>query len=226
MRIEEITQQAEQLDEVSLKKGLISLALAGALGTGFASIQNRTTPKADAQLTTLGRDAIQNLPPNIKKYIGDPNTIIFVKGIPKGGDPNAVCQVAKGTRTIFVNPKYVDQFISGASDQLSAHELTHIAQQNFPSSEQNRFPKDNVYDLFGDTAKDNAWQILKKKRANGDRMWDHSEEEQAMIVQQREAAIDSIKNLQKYSSNPNVAGQIDLAKQKLAVYDQYISDLK
>lgn len=222
MLINEIL-EPQQLDEFNLRQGLATAAIAGSLALASTGFKTHSSVKADPQLTSLGRDTIQTLPLKIRKYIGDPNTIIFVRGIPKGGDPNAVCQVGKGERIIYVNPKYVRQFIDGAADQLADHEYTHMAQSNMPSDEQKKWPATNMSDKYGYTSSPDAWKILKAARAKGDRMWNHSREEQAMIVQQREAQIDLIKNVEK-GSYPNKDQLIKDAQQKIAVYNEYIGD--
>jgi hypothetical protein len=183
----------------------------------------------DKELTQVGREAIKNLPNAIKKRIGDSNTIYFVEGIPQGGSTTAICQVEKGSRIVYVNPRYRRQFIEGASDQLTAHELTHIAQSNMSKEMQDKFPKTvtdgKEIDMYGSTLDPNVWKSLVKARKQGDRMWDHSREEQAMIVQQRSAAQDSLNAFLKLNRNDNAMKQaIALEKQKISIYDKYIDD--
>jgi hypothetical protein len=219
MRYYEIIAEQENLMEFNLlQKGLASLAIAGGLAiTGF---HNKIKP--DQQLTAIGRKTISTLPQSLQKRLGDPNTIIFVKGMPNYGDPdpNAICQVGKGERVIYVNPDYVDKFMSDAGDQLSAHELTHIAQDSMDKKYQDRVPGNDPdrSKMYGQMTSQDAWKILSKAREQGKRMWDYSREEQGMIVQQRQAQIDLLRNLSKPE-------QISLAKQKIAVYNKFIDDL-
>jgi hypothetical protein len=225
MKIIEVTIRSyilyeEVLDEsFSLKKALASMLIAGSVGLG-ALTHKDSQIKADPQLTQIGRETIKNLPIALQKKIGgNVNDIIFVRGVPKGGSERAICQLGQGENVVYVNPKYVQQFLDGAGDQLSAHELTHFAQSKMSVKMQKSFPQTDPDESkqYGKMGQEDAWQILKNLRKQGDRMWNHSREEQAMIVQQREAQVDLFKNLQDEE-------QKKLAKQKIAIYDQYIND--
>ncbi len=241
MKISEIIIENEELNEmnISLKKGLATLALASALSSSFAIKALNTSQsihtaevKTDPELTKVGRAAINNLPDAIKNKIGDINTIEFVKGIPPGAwRSNAICQVGKGERVIYVNPKYADKFLSGDADQLTAHELTHIAQDNMSKNMQNKFPETNPDEskMYGDMTSPDAWKILQDARKKGDRMWNHSREEQAMIVQQRANQVKSLNILKDNISNKNVDQEklkdlIDITNKKISVYNQYVDD--
>ena len=132
----------------SFKRTLAVLAVASSFGNMVPTVaehnHNSTYSSSiniDKELTYAGREAIKNLPDVIKNKLGDINTIVFVSGIPEGGSKRAVCQVAKGTRIVYVNPKFRQIFLNGASDQLTAHELTHIAQSNMSRQMQDRFPE-------------------------------------------------------------------------------------
>ena len=219
----------------SFKNTIAMLALAsstfGSLNINPASANNatQTSMNYDKELTQVGRDAIKNLPTAIQKKVGDVNTIYFVDGVPEGGSENAVCQVAKGSRIVYVNPKYRKTFLDGAADQLTAHEATHIAQSNMSQEMQNRFPKTvndgNENDQYGSTLDGNVWKSLVNARKQGDRMWDHSREEQAMIVQQRTAAQHDLNSFLKLGRTDDaMKDAISLQKQKIAIYDQYIED--
>ena len=183
----------------------------------------------DKELTKVGREAINNLPNKIRDKVGDINTIYFVMGIPIGGSSTAVCQVEKGSRIVYVNPKYRKIFLNGASEQLTAHEMTHIAQSNMSKEMQNKFPKTvndgNEKDQYGDTLNSDNWKKLVIARKQGDKMWDHSREEQAMIVQQRTAAQQDLISFLKLNRNDSIMKRvISLQKQKIAIYDKYIED--
>jgi hypothetical protein len=205
-------------EEFSLKKTLASLLIAGSIGLS-ALPRRDIQAKADPELTKIGRATLTNLPVALQKKIGNVNDIIFVRGIPKGGSQNAICQIGKGENVVYVNPKYVKQFLAGAGDQLSAHELTHYAQSRMSDKMQKSFPETDPDESkqYGKMGQEDAWKILQNLRKNGDRMWNHSREEQAMIVQQREAQVDLLRNLTD-------ASQRKLAKQKISVYDEYIND--
>lgn len=220
MKIDEII-----LDESfdSFKKGIAAIALAGSLSL-IPKINSNPIIHADPELTKIGRETIKNLPISLQKRLGNPNKIIFVKGIPKYGNPKAICQIEEGERIIYVNPKFVDKFLGGAGDQLSAHELTHIAQDNVSKNISDKYPKSSSNDenLYGQMSSDNAWQILKDLRKKGDRMWNHSREEQAMIVQQREAAFDMLNQMLK--TPKQYKNEIKQQKEKISIFDEYIDD--
>jgi len=227
MKIEEVVVN----EEFSLRKGLAALILAGSLGAGAvgayqATHSNQISVQADPELTKIGRETLKDLPSALQKKIGDVDKIIFVKGIPKGGSQKAICQIGKGENIIYVNPKYVNQFLSGEGDQLSAHELTHYAQSRLSDAEQKKFPPTDSDEskMYGKMAEPDAWKVLQTLRSKGDRMWNHSREEQAMIVQQREAQYDIIRQLQKRSKTEDTLDQIKQEKQKISVYDEYIND--
>ena len=223
MTIDEVLNESKFSD---IKRNLAILALAGATASGITAGVTSFSPEAtaitmrtDNQLTRVGKEAIKELPGVIQNKLGNINDISFVKGIPKGGDPNAICQVVKGERIIYVNPEFEKEFLSGKAYQLVAHELTHIAQSRMHQ----KFP-DTDYTpgrLYGDMATPDSWVILLKARKSGDRMWNHSREEQSMIVQQRTAQYHMLKQMIKNNNDPD---NIRLAKQKISIYDAYIND--
>ena len=218
----------------SFKRTLAVLAVASSFGnmvpTVAAHNHNSTYSSSiniDKELTYAGREAIKNLPDVIKNKLGDINTIVFVSGIPEGGSKRAVCQVAKGTRIVYVNPKFRQIFLNGASDQLTAHELTHIAQSNMSRQMQDRFPETDPDEnkMYGNLATPDAWKILISARKNGNRMWNHSREEQAMIVQLRTEEQDSLDDFIKSGRKDGpMLKAIQLQKKKISVYDSYIND--
>lgn len=193
----------------------------------FIPSQNTTQIQADTALTTAGQNIIASLPAPIRNKLGNVNTIVFASGIPAGGKANAVCQVAQGERVIWVNPAYRNQFLSGAADQLASHELTHIAQTAMSSSMQKQFPTSATNDAneYGGMEKADAWQKLAALRAKGDRMWNHSREEQGMIVQQRQAQAHGLQKILQSGRKDQATQQvIHDAQRKIAIYDQYIND--
>jgi hypothetical protein len=169
-------------------------------------------------LNQIGHDMIKRLPQSIQSKIGDPNTIVFKEGIPADSeDKNAICQVAEGTRIVYINPKYVNDFLhTDLSDQWTAHETTHMLQSEV-DPRGNRFPATNKSDPYGKMKDpDTAWKVLRDLRIKGDRMWNHSREEQAAIVQQYEALVDMYNK-----ANPVQRGEI---APKLKIYKGYIDD--
>lgn len=202
-------------------KGLGAALLAVAAGTAITYKAPASTPKPnpdDAALNRVGHEMIKHLPDSIKRRIGDPNTIIFKEGVPAtSSNRDAVCQVEKGTRVIYVNPEYVDAFLhTDLSDQETAHEVTHIMQSEI-DPHGTRFPKTNESNPYGRVGDPDAWKSFKDLRSKGDRMWNHSREEQAAIVQQYEALVD----MQKKTTDPEQKHEI---KQKLKVFTPYIAD--
>jgi hypothetical protein len=213
-----------------IKKGAAVAALAASTLGGISVYHNfpknqsySLDSKVNSELTSVGQSMIKNLPMVIQKRIGDPKTIEFVSGIPDGGESNAVCQVAEGERIIYVNPRYIKTFLSGAADQLVAHELTHILQDHLSSSMRNKFPVSGKEE-YGKMTSPDAWKILAAARKKGDRMWNHNREEQAMISQQREAQFDILQSLINNKKDQETLNHIKLVKNKIFVYDQYIND--
>ena len=90
---------------------------------------------------------------------------------------------------------------------------------------QSKFPQTNPNNLYGDMKNEDAWKTLEKARKNGDRMWNHSREEQAMIVQQRTAAQHDLNNYIKLKrTDSKMKAAIEQQKKIIAIYDQYIYD--
>jgi ribosomal protein S18 acetylase RimI-like enzyme len=199
---------------------LLQKALATALTVGTlagAAMYKAPTDQTDKELTTVGHEMAMRLPQPILKKIGDPNTITFKEGVPPGGSPQAICQVAPGTRVVYVNPKYVNDFLNtDAGDQLTAHELTHVMQSQIDPKD-NRFPKVDEANPYGKMKDSNAAEVLQGLRAKGDRMWDHSREEQGMIVQQYEALTDMLRKTQDPDQKKGI-------EQKIQIFNQYIND--
>lgn len=234
MKIQEVVEINEEINVRKLLAkvaiGASFLGVAGGIAGIGKAVQNKETSynqkkaaqhyTADPELTKIGRDILKTLPTPIVKKLGNIETIDFVKGVPEDGDPNAVCQTDMVDRAIFVNPKYVERFEQDASEQLTAHEATHIAQREM----KHKVPATDEKSPYGKMTSPDAWKILADLRKNGDRMWDHSREEQGMIVQQREAANTTIKNLSQYPQSKERDAQLAAAKQKIAVFDQYIGD--
>ena len=225
--------EIEQLDE-SWEKNFATLALmAAGLGNIGMVVKQHLDPQTvqasnsseNKELTLAGRKAIKDLPRVIQKHLGDINTIYFVKGIPPGGSPTAVCQVEKGKRIIYVNPKNEQEFLNGATDQLTAHELTHIAQSNMNKRLQDKFAPTDPNNKYGITSSKDAWKVLSDERKRGSRMWNFSREEQAMIVQQRTAAQYDLNSYMKLKrTDPEMKAAIEQQKKIIAIYDQYIDD--
>ena len=203
-------------------KGLGVALLSGALGTALVSKHTTTPPSNphDKELNQVGHDMIKRLPQTIQSRIGDPNTITFKAGVPstREGGGDEICQVEQGTRVVYVNPKYIDMFLhTEIADQLTAHETTHIMQSEI-DPQGNRFPKTNEADPYGKMKDPNTIvQTLKDLRLKSDRMWNHSREEQAAIVQQYEALVDMLKSAKDPAQKKDI-------EQKIKVFEPYIAD--
>ena len=79
--------------------------------------------------------------------------------------------------------------------------------------------------MYGNLATPDAWKILISARKNGNRMWNHSREEQAMIVQLRTEEQDSLDDFIKSGRKDGpMLKAIQLQKKKISVYDSYIND--
>jgi predicted SprT family Zn-dependent metalloprotease len=206
------------LEEGFLKNGILSAALAAST-VGAAYNIHKTTPQ-DAQLTSLGQSMIKDMPSVLQHKLGNVNDIKFVSGIPDGGDPNAIAQVEQGSKIVYINPKYINQFKNGDADQIVQHELTHIAQQNNIKYKNS----DNPHDYEGmDNL--NIWPSLQKMRNSGDTMKNHTREAQAMIVQQRVAQVHMLNNLINSNKKDNYTlNAIKLCKSHISLADEYISD--
>ena len=203
----------------NILKGL-GVALLGLAGTAavLKPAPAPTSPK-DKALNQIGHEMIKRLPQSIQNKIGDPNTITFREGEPDGSqNSKEIAEVAEGSRVVYINPKYVNDFLhTNLSDQWTAHETTHIMQDEL-DPQGNRFPATNPSDPYGKMKDvENSWKTLQGLRAKGDRMWDHSREEQAAIVQEYEAAVD----MRDLTTDPAQKKQIE---QKIQVYQQYIAD--
>lgn len=231
MKINEVIVN-EEFSWKSLRKNLAVLIASGALSSGLgATAYNaaKNTPevthvKIDPELTKVGREALKTLPDNLQKKVGNADRIYFAQGIPEGGNPNGICQVGENEKVIFVNPKFVKQFLDTDADQLADHEFTHIAQDRMDHSFVPTNPDEKK--MYGFMNSPDAWKILKDKRQKGDNIWNYSREEQAMLVQQLEAQKDLIKKLEKEPNSYKKKQQIALAKEKISVYNEYINDFK
>jgi hypothetical protein len=204
------------LDVSTLIKGVGVALLSGIVGVMAVKPSSPPPMSAtDKQLTQVGHEMIKNLPNSIKSRIGNPDTIIFKEGDTGG----YIAEVAEpGSRVVYINPKYVDAFLHTiVADQLTAHEVTHIMQDRV-DPQRNKFPKDNENDRYGKfTGYEDSWATLRDLRAKGDRMWNHSDEEQGMIVQQYEALKDTL----NITTDPKGKQEV---KNKLKFYEPYIQD--
>jgi len=227
MRSCEFIFESEQLDEAfNLKRMIASALLAGTIGIGGSSLfvyANRKVPvKADPYMTTLGQKIIKDLPPQILKKLGNPKDIIFTIGIPENGDPNAICQVAQGTKIVFVNPKYADKF----KDEIFAyetisHETEHIAQDHYNSENIKKLKSLSSTDYEGMTSFDAA-DKLRALRANGDTMSNHSRESQATIAQNYVAFRQQIAKMKREGKS---AKELEPYEKNFEIYAQYVNDI-
>jgi len=218
------TLNTEYINEQWNVKQIIASALLGVtfIGQGYESTARaHTTSGMNVKLTRLGRDIIRQLPLNVQKLVGNPNEVIFVTGIPVGGDPDAICQVEKGKKIIFVNPKWANKLSGDMANQVVSHEALHIAQDHLPPDEAPNEHPSNPH-KYEDLEGWDAYDKLKVMRAHGDTMKNHSREAQGIIMQHYIGMRDKLRELKQSGASRS---EIKQYQDRFDLFSQYIAEL-
>ena len=184
---------------------------------------------SDAQLTAYVRSVIPKLHPAIQKNIGDPRQIRVRQGVPqrKDSNPNAPMQYEHETHTIWVNPAFAQDFLTGKYENAIAHELTHQVNDYRKIKEKVGATENEGLEPFVNRNAQGkpmprtipeVYGTLRQWRKQGKRMADLNNEQRGYVSQYQQLLAQNLRG----ELDPKARSE---GEQQLQIFDLYMNDL-
>lgn len=190
-----------------------------------------TTEKkyTNEEINKAGTEALQKIPPQILRNLGDPSKLRFELGFYNEKDPG-IAQTQPNNPVIRVSKP--EMFMSDPY-QFVIHELSHVARYRLPKELQDKFAKINELNPYGGYEKPYGEEgLAARHQAKGYNIYDLSPEELGMISQRYGSNQERIEELSKKlstmapGSKEYISTVNDIAKRKkyMEVEEQFLND--